>query len=227
MIQVVHPGSGGQKGTGSWIRIRNTVADPHHCNAGPDPAFHFNVDPDPAFHQCYGSEMWIRDPRSEFFLSRIPNPNFFHSGFRFRIKELSILSQKNVSKISEICYSSRIRILNCLPIPNPGVKKAHRIPDPQHCFSFQCGSDFFHFIAFHQSHSNLPPRLRCARTGPSSALFWASKKAPDFWPKSRFQIQLFTLLRIRIRVELPKIVRVNPDPDPQPWFYPKKVITET
>jgi hypothetical protein len=26
------------------------VADPHHFNADPDPAFHFNADPDPAFH---------------------------------------------------------------------------------------------------------------------------------------------------------------------------------
>ncbi len=27
-----------------------SVADPHHFNAIPDPAFHFNADPDPAFH---------------------------------------------------------------------------------------------------------------------------------------------------------------------------------
>ncbi len=26
------------------------VADPHHFNANPDPAFHFNANPDPAFH---------------------------------------------------------------------------------------------------------------------------------------------------------------------------------
>ncbi len=26
------------------------VADPHHFNADPDPAFHYNADPDPAFH---------------------------------------------------------------------------------------------------------------------------------------------------------------------------------
>ncbi len=26
------------------------VADPHHFNADPDPAFHFNGDPYPAFH---------------------------------------------------------------------------------------------------------------------------------------------------------------------------------
>jgi hypothetical protein len=25
------------------------VADPHHFNADPNPAFHFNADPDPAF----------------------------------------------------------------------------------------------------------------------------------------------------------------------------------
>ena len=26
------------------------VADPHHFNADPDPAFHLSADPDPAFH---------------------------------------------------------------------------------------------------------------------------------------------------------------------------------
>ena len=26
------------------------VADPHHFNAAPDPAFHFNAEPDPEFH---------------------------------------------------------------------------------------------------------------------------------------------------------------------------------
>ncbi len=29
---------------------RIIVADPHHIDADPDPAFHFDADPDPAFH---------------------------------------------------------------------------------------------------------------------------------------------------------------------------------
>ncbi len=27
-----------------------SVADPHHFDADPDPAFHFDADPDPTFH---------------------------------------------------------------------------------------------------------------------------------------------------------------------------------
>jgi|LakMenEpi03Aug12_release.lakeMendotaPanAssembly.Ray.scaffolds.fasta_scaffold5538915_1 hypothetical protein len=30
--------------------LLSRVADPHHINAGPDPAFQFSADPDPAFH---------------------------------------------------------------------------------------------------------------------------------------------------------------------------------
>jgi hypothetical protein len=29
---------------------KSRVADPHHLNADPNPAFQFNADPDPAFH---------------------------------------------------------------------------------------------------------------------------------------------------------------------------------
>ncbi len=32
---------------GLW---QGSVADPHHLDADPDPAFHFDGDPDPAFH---------------------------------------------------------------------------------------------------------------------------------------------------------------------------------
>jgi hypothetical protein len=39
----------------------------------------------------------IRDvyPESDFYPSRIPDPNFFRPESRIRIKELSILTQKN------------------------------------------------------------------------------------------------------------------------------------
>jgi len=30
---------------------KSSVADPHHFDADPDPAFHFDADPDPAFSQ--------------------------------------------------------------------------------------------------------------------------------------------------------------------------------
>jgi hypothetical protein len=53
------------------------VADPHHLNADPDPAFHFDADPE--FRTFSLMLMWIlpvwriRDvyPRSDFFPSRI------------------------------------------------------------------------------------------------------------------------------------------------------------
>jgi hypothetical protein len=35
--------------------LSSRVADPHHFNADPDPAFHLNVDPDPAPHQSDGN----------------------------------------------------------------------------------------------------------------------------------------------------------------------------
>ncbi len=75
---------------------------------------------------------------SEFFPSRIPDPIFFYSGSRIRIKEFKYFKPKMISKLYEIQYdpgcSSRIRIPDpgFLPhprsqIPDPGVKKA---PDP-------------------------------------------------------------------------------------------------
>jgi hypothetical protein len=82
-------------------------------------------------------------------VSRIPDQNFFHPGsriqgqkdFRFprirRIKEFRYLTQKIVSKFSEILSGMFIPDpdLDFLPsrIPDPGVKKAPD-QDPQHCF---------------------------------------------------------------------------------------------
>ncbi len=78
---------------------------------------------------------WIPDPGSEFFPSRILDPGC-------RTKNLSILTKKMVSQLSEIWsgFSIQIRIPDLDPdflpipdpdpgsqIPNPGIKKA---PDP-------------------------------------------------------------------------------------------------
>jgi hypothetical protein len=67
--------------------------------------------------------MFIPDPGPEFFQSgsrvkKIPDPG---SG----LKNLKILIQKLVSKLSELC-SSRIRtsIFHSFRIPDPGVRKA-------------------------------------------------------------------------------------------------------
>ncbi len=77
-------------------------------------------------HQCCGSRMFIPDPGSEFFPSRIPDP---HQEFKY------FNPKKWFSKVSEIRLvvhpgsGSRIRILTFYPpwIPDQGVKKA---PDP-------------------------------------------------------------------------------------------------
>ncbi len=59
----------------------------------------------------------------------IPDPNFFHPGSRFLIKEFKYFNPKIVSKLSEISSGLLIPDLdpNFLPIPDPGVIKA---PDP-------------------------------------------------------------------------------------------------
>ncbi len=59
-------------------------------------------------------------PGSEFFLSQIPDPNFFHPGSAS--KNLSILTQKIVSKLSEIWPGLFIPDPDFLPIPDPGSR---------------------------------------------------------------------------------------------------------
>jgi hypothetical protein len=82
--------------------------------------------------QCYGSGMFIPDRGSDFFPSRIPDPNCLHPDPGYASKNLSILTPRkwflNSRKYDPGC-SSRIRILTFYPsrIPDPGVKKA---PDP-------------------------------------------------------------------------------------------------
>ncbi len=88
--------------------------------------------------QCCGSKLFIPDP----------DPNFFFSGSRAKkipgststSKDLGILTQKIVSKLSEIWSGMFIPdpdagsgslFLNPYRIPNPGSKR-HRIPEPQH-----------------------------------------------------------------------------------------------
>ncbi len=51
------------------MSLSNRVADPHHFNADPDPAFHFNADPDLAFH-------FNADPDPAFHFNEDPDPLF-------------------------------------------------------------------------------------------------------------------------------------------------------
>ncbi len=57
------------------------------------------------WEQCCGSGMFIPDPGSDFFPSRIPDPNYLHPGSRILIKELDfkyfnpIRTKKIVSKL--------------------------------------------------------------------------------------------------------------------------------
>ncbi len=80
------------------------------------------------------SVLRIRDvhPGSEFFPSRMPDPNFSIPDLGSASKNLGALGQKKLFLISrkyDLGCSSRIRILIFYPslIPDPGVKKA---PDP-------------------------------------------------------------------------------------------------
>jgi hypothetical protein len=85
--------------------------------------------------QCCGSGMFIPDPGSEFFQSRIPDPNFFHPGSRICIKEFKYINPKKwfiTSRKYDPGCSSRIRILIFNPSRIPGSKKGTGIPDPQH-----------------------------------------------------------------------------------------------
>jgi hypothetical protein len=80
--------------------------------------------------------MFIPDPGSDFFPSRIPDPNCLHPGSRIRIKEFMYINPKKPKKwfLSSRKYdpgcSSLIRMLTFYPswIRDPGVKKA---PDPE------------------------------------------------------------------------------------------------
>ncbi len=81
----------------------------------------------------------IRDvyPGSNFFPSRIPDPNCLHPGSRIRIKEFKYFNPKKwflSSRKYDPGCSSRIRMLTFYPSRIQGSKR-HRIPDldPQHC----------------------------------------------------------------------------------------------
>jgi hypothetical protein len=90
------------------------------------------------FGQCVGSGMFIPDPGSDFFSSRIPiripDPNCLHPRSRIRIKEFKCLNPKKwflSSRKYDPGCSSRIPDPDAdfypSPIPDPGVKNA---PDP-------------------------------------------------------------------------------------------------
>ncbi len=95
--------------------------------------------------QCCGSGMFIPDPGSDFFPSRIriPDPNCLHPGSRIRIKEFKYLNPKKwfiSSRKYDPSCSSRIPDLDAdfLPIPDPrsrgqkGTGSWIPDPDPQH-----------------------------------------------------------------------------------------------
>ncbi len=78
--------------------------------------------------QCCGSGMFIPESGSDYFLSRIPDPNFFHPRSRIRIKEFKYFNPKQSSRKYDLGCSSGISDPDpyFLPIPDPrsGVKKA-------------------------------------------------------------------------------------------------------
>jgi hypothetical protein len=89
-------------------------------------------------NQCGRSGMFIPDPGSDLFPSRIPDPNCLHPGSRILIKVFKYFNPKKKqnkwflsSKNYDPCCSSRIPDPDAdfFPsrIPDPGVKKA---PNP-------------------------------------------------------------------------------------------------
>jgi hypothetical protein len=90
------------------------------------------------------SKTSIADPGC---LSWTPDPKFFHPGFRIRIKEFKYLTQKIVSKLSELWFGLFIPdpdTADFYPsrIPDPGMKKAPDT-DPQHCPKLSIFQFFF------------------------------------------------------------------------------------
>jgi hypothetical protein len=126
------------------------------------------------FRQCCGSGMW---------LSRIPDPTFFHPGSRIRTvcipdpgstaKNLSILTQKKPKKwfLSSRKYdpgcSSRIRMLTFYPsrIPDPGIKKA---PDPGsririRNIGFRFSLSLYNHLLYAKIYPSLSTKVQCDR----------------------------------------------------------------
>jgi hypothetical protein len=88
-------------------------------------------------HQWCGTGMFIPDPGSDFFPSRIPDPKCFHSGCRIRIKEFKYFNPEKrflSSRKYDLGCSSRIPDPYFLPIPDP---------DPQHWYTLQQIPDEF------------------------------------------------------------------------------------
>ncbi len=93
------------------VRLLGQLKDKHQYKLMLAPVFRIRV-------SASGSVLRIRDvyPGSEFFPSRIPDPNFFPSGIR--IKEFKYFNQKKMflsTRIYDPGGSSRIRI----PDPDP------------------------------------------------------------------------------------------------------------
>ncbi len=170
-IRIRCSGSGTQ-GSGSTTEI---ITDPQHC---------FSV---LRIQDVYP------DPESEFFPSRIPHPNFFHSGSRIRFKEFKYFNPKTVSKLSEIWSGLlipapdpriRIRIFYPSRIPDPEVKKA---PDPGSgsatlllfivISALDCGADDARLLllaaeAGGGAEGAHLPRLSLRGGGPSASHMW-------------------------------------------------------
>ncbi len=122
--------------------------------------------------------MFIPDPGSEFFPSPIPIKGQRDS--QIRIKEFKYFNPKNCflalgNMIRDVHprSGSRIRILSFLPIPDPGIKKRHRIPDPdpQHwsrpgtCFLGVKTSGIIFLVGFSLETPPSPPPPPPSRRG--------------------------------------------------------------
>ncbi len=167
--------------------------------------FNFQSKQEGSAYQCCGSGMF----------PRIPDRNFFHPGSQIRFfsipqigsasKNVSILTQRIVSKLSEIWYRTGCssRITDFLPIPDPGVKKT---PDPQHWnLPAMAGGDLMtwrrvamrvevgNMRSEERSSTRTPRRgAESAQATPTAARKWAGCRVARGESSSR--IMLFTAL---------------------------------
>ncbi len=92
--------------------------------------------------------LWrIRDiyPGSNFFPSRMPDPNCLHPRSRIRTVSIPDPDPKKIENMIRVVHpGSRIRMMTFYPSRIPGSKR-HRIPDPQHVLC--CGSELFYPVS--------------------------------------------------------------------------------
>ncbi len=175
--------------------------------------------------------MFIPDPGSDFFPSRIPDPNCLHPGSRILIKEFKYFNPKKSNKMVSKLLKNMIRVVHpgsrirMLTFSHPGSRiqgvKKHPIPDPdpQHWFPvpFFSSSPFpkkCHFLSFQSEVFRIRDVYR------NILKYLCANKAISFKLGTRIRVskkchipQSVYRIHIRIRI-LMLLVLLDPHPDP-------------